>query len=30
MAIPFIAIGLGLLSGWQSIRQARKKALAGK
>jgi hypothetical protein len=30
MSIPYIAIGLGLLSGWQSIRQAKRKAMAGK
>jgi hypothetical protein len=30
MAIPFLAIGLGLLTAWQTIRQARRKAGAGK
>jgi hypothetical protein len=29
MSIPFVAIGLGFLSGWQSIRHAKRKAMAG-
>ena len=27
-AIPFSAVALGILSAWQSIRQAKRKALA--
>jgi hypothetical protein len=27
MAIPYIAIGLGILTVWQTIRQAKRKAL---
>lgn len=27
LAVPVLAIGLGILSAWQSVRQARRKAL---
>jgi hypothetical protein len=27
VAIPFGALGLGILSGWQSLRQAKKKVM---
>jgi hypothetical protein len=27
MATPWVAIALGLLSGWQTVRQAKQKAL---
>jgi hypothetical protein len=29
MAIPFVAIGLGILTAWQTIIQARRKAIEG-
>ncbi|WP_435007750.1 hypothetical protein P12x_005015 [Tundrisphaera lichenicola] len=28
LAIPYLAIGLGILSAWQSLRQAKRKAVA--
>ena len=29
MAIPYIAIVLGILTAWQTVRQAKRKALDG-